>query len=118
MQKKRNRFNFWNVLLKSFQGFHTIVGFVNLRSVNTREVRQREKSKDCVHWKVDTAFIYSICLWNSLLQERSDVAFVIGKKVIPRLFCVKFDAIKAISIMATVFRIVTPCTLIPLYQIK
>jgi hypothetical protein len=80
MQKKRKRFNLWNVLLKSFQGFHTIVGFLNLRSVNTRDLQEQEERKDCVHWNVDPAFSYKIRLRVSLLQKRSDVAFVTGEK--------------------------------------
>jgi hypothetical protein len=80
MQKRWTRFNLWNVLLKSFQGFETIVGFLNLKSVNTQEVVEQVESKDCVQWKVDTVFSYGVSLSVSLREKWNDVAYVIGRK--------------------------------------
>jgi hypothetical protein len=80
MQERWNRFSLWNVLLKSFQGFETIVSFLNLKSVNIEEVLEQVESKDCVQWKVDTVFSYSVCLWVSLLEKWNDVAYIVGKR--------------------------------------
>jgi hypothetical protein len=106
------------VLLKSFQGFETVVRFLNLKSVNTQEVLEQVESKDCVQWKVDTVFSYSICHSVPLLEKWSDAAYLIEKKrTIPYLFYERFDVIKAARIMITVFWNVMPRTLVPTYQI-
>jgi hypothetical protein len=48
VQKRLNRFNLWNVLLKSFQGFDTVVGSLVLKSTNIQEVLRQVENKDCV----------------------------------------------------------------------
>jgi hypothetical protein len=68
------------VLLKSFQGFEALVGSLNLKSVNTQELLEQVENKDCVQWKVDTIFSYSVYLWVSRLEKWNDVAYVVGIK--------------------------------------
>jgi hypothetical protein len=55
MWKRRTFFNSWNVLLKSFQGFETIVGFLKLYSVNSRAFETGGERRLCTI-EVDTVF--------------------------------------------------------------